>query len=135
MPLAVGTVVVFGVGGLAGCPRAGTDPQSTTATAAPSPPWWMSLKDGKLHRGLDEAPIGLYAAGDVSDEEGGKQGVFVPGGEIEGDGPIGAPGTAGWLDLQTGRFVEKGQPQPPPPYVEGNMTPGGFSPRSRKVAY
>lgn len=112
-----------------GCPRAGTDPAATTATAAPSPEWWMSLKDGKLHRGLDEAPIGLYAAGNM------ENGRFAPGGEIEGDGPLGAPGTEGWLDLATGAFIARGQPKPPPPFVEGAMTPSGFSPGSRKVVY
>jgi hypothetical protein len=114
---------------LAACPRAGTDPQATTATAAPSPPWWMSLKDGELHRGLDEAPIGLYAPGDMEGDR------FMPGGDIEGDGPIGAAGTPGWLDLRTGRFIAKGEPQPPPPFIEGAMTPSGFSPKSRKVTY
>ena len=112
-----------------GCPKAGTDPSATTATAAPSPAWWMSMKDGKLHRGLDEAPIGLYAAGDMAGER------FVPGGDIEGQGPVGADGAAGWLDLATGRFITSAEPQPPAPYVEGAMTPSGFSPRSRRVAY
>ena len=113
---------------LVACPKAGAD-AATTATAAPSPTWWMSLKDGKLHRGLDEAPIGLYAAGDVEAER------FVPGGDIEGQGPIGAEGTAGWLDLATGKFIAHSEPQPPPPYLEGAMTPSGFSPKSRKVVY
>lgn len=111
------------------CPQAGTDPAATTATAAPSPAWWMSVKDGKLHRGLDEAPIGLYAAGDMEGER------FVPGGDIEGQGPVNSSGTEGWLDLTTGRFVPKTEAQPPSPYLEGAMTPSGFSPKSRKVAY
>jgi hypothetical protein len=114
---------------LPACPKAGTDPAATTATAAPSPPTWMSLRDGGLHSGLEEAPIGLYVGGDTVD------GVFMPGGDVEGDGPIGAAGTPGFLDLKTGRFVPRGEPQPPPPYIEGAMTPHGFSPRSRKVAY
>jgi hypothetical protein len=116
----------------AGCPKAGTD-SATTATAAPSPPWWMSLKDGRLHRGLDEAPIGLYAAGDV--EKTGDIERFVPGGDIEGQGPIGAPGTEGWLDLATGKFITSTEPKPPPPFVEGTMTPSGFSPKTRKISY
>lgn len=124
-------VVTLGV--LAACPKAGTD-AATTATAAPSPPWWMSLKDGKLHRGLDEAPIGLYAAGDVEKAPDGTE-RFVPGGDIEGQGPIGAEGTKGWLDLATGKFIAGTEPKPPPPYIEGTMTPGGFSPASRKIAY
>lgn len=87
------------------------------------------MKDGKLHRGLDEAPIGLYAAGDMEGER------FVPGGDIEGQGPLGSNGSDGWLDLATGRFISKGEPQPIAPYIEGAMTPSGFSPRSRKIAY
>ena len=121
--------VLLVVATTSGCPRAGTDPAATTATAAPSPPVWMSLKDGKLHSGLEEAPIGLYVGGDKQD------GAFAPGGDIEGDGPIGANGEEGWLDLKTGTFVKKSEPQPPPPYVEGAMTPSGFSPKSRKVVY
>jgi hypothetical protein len=112
-----------------GCPKAGTDPAATTATAAPSPTWWMSLKDGKLHRGLDEAPIGLYAAGDMQGDR------FAPAGDIEGDGPIGAGGDEGWLDLATGKFIAKSEPEPPPPSIAGHMTPSGFSPSSRKIRY
>ena len=129
--VALATLVAGALG--AGCPKAGTD-AATTATAAPSPPWWMSLKDGKLHRGLDEAPIGLYAAGDVEEGPDGAE-RFVPGGDIEGQGPVGAEGTRGWLDLATGRFVAATEPKPPPPYVEGAMTPSGFSPSTRKVTY
>lgn len=114
------------------CPKAGTD-AATTATAAPSPPWWMSLKDGRLHRGLDEAPIGLYAAGDVEKVADAER--FVPGGDVEGQGPVGAPGTEGWLDLATGKFIASTEPKPPPPYVEGAMTPSGFSPKTRKISY
>lgn len=121
--------LVVGLASTLACPTAGTDPAATTATAAPSPAWWMSVKDGKLHRGLDEAPIGLYAAGDMEGER------FVPGGDIEGQGPVGSSGTAGWLDLATGRFVPKTEAPPPPPSLEGAMTPSGFSPKSRKVAY
>jgi hypothetical protein len=123
------TLIVAGLA-LAACPKAGTDPAATTATAAPSPAWWLSFKDGKLHRGLDEAPIGLYAGGDMEGER------FVPGGDIEGQGPVGsATGAEGWLDLATGRFIAKGEPQPPPPYVEGTLTASGFQPRSRRIAY
>ena len=112
-----------------GCPKAGTDPAATTATAAPSPPWWMSIKDGKLHRGLDEAPIGLYAPGDMEGDR------FVPGGEIEGSGPIDARGDEAWLDLATGKIIKAGEPLPPPPFVSGSLTPGGFSPASRTIHY
>ncbi len=128
--------VVVALGAMAmatGCPKAGVD-KPTTATAAPSPPWWMSIKDGKLHRGLDEAPIGLYAAGEQAGADGGA-GRFVPGGDIEGSGPIGDKGTPGFLDLATGTFVNKSEPHPPPPYIEGAMTPSGFSPASRHVVY
>src|SRR5947199_237065 len=45
--------LVLGLVVVAACPKAGVD-KAETATAAPSPPWWMSLKDGKLHRGLDD---------------------------------------------------------------------------------
>jgi hypothetical protein len=126
---AVASVLLVALYGAAGCPKAGTDPAATTATAAPSPPWWMSLKDGKLHRGLDEAPIGLYVAGDMEDDR------FSPGGDVEGDGPIGAAGEEGWLDLRTGAFVKRGEPEPPPPVVDGHRTPAGFSPTSRRVRY
>ena len=122
-------LVIFLVVTSLGCPKAGSDPAATTATAAPSPVWWMSMKDGKLHRGLDEAPIGLYAAGDMEGER------FVPGGDIEGQGPVASDGTEGWLDLATGRFIAKGEPQPLTPYVPGAMTPSGFSPSTRKIAY
>src|SRR3954469_15765342 len=111
MCLVVGVVVV------AACPKAGVD-KAETATAAPSPPYWMSLKDGKLHRGLDEAPIGLYAAGDVGTASSGRPGAerFQPSGDIEGQGPLGEKsGTAGTLDLAPGPFVPDGQPKPPPP--------------------
>src|SRR4051794_38208970 len=91
--------LVFGVVVVAACPKAGVD-KAETATAAPSPPWWMSLKDGKLHRGLDEAPIGLYAAGDKTGDR------FAPTGDVEGAGPVGESGTKGWLDLATGQFVD-----------------------------
>ena len=121
-------VAVIVAAGL-GCPKAGTDPAATTATAAPSPAWWMSMKDGKLHRGLDEAPIGLYLAGDLAGDR------FVPGGDIEGQGPVTTEGTAAWLDLATGHFINEGEPPPPPPYVEGSMTKNGFSPKSRSVSY
>src|SRR5690349_3536124 len=52
VPMRTFAVVVFAVlvAVVSGCPKAGVD-KSTTATAAPSPPYWMSLKDGKLHRG------------------------------------------------------------------------------------
>jgi hypothetical protein len=120
--------IVVAALGLLGCPKAGVD-KAETATAAPSPPAWMSLKDGKVHRGLDEAPIGLYAAGD---DEGGR---FTPSGDVEGAGPIGESGTKGWLDLATGKFVPDTGPQPPPPFIDGTMTPSGFSPSSRKIHY
>lgn len=129
MPRVILLVVVALLALVVGCPKAGTDPAATTATAAPSPSWWMSLKDGKLHRGIDEAPIGLYAAGTMEGER------FLPGGDIEGQGPIGESGNEGWLDLATGKFIAKGEPQPPPPFIEGAMTPSGFSPKSRKVTY
>lgn len=129
LPRALASAAALLVVLVAACPKAGTDPQAATATAAPSPVWWMSLKDGKLHRGLDEAPIGLYAAGDMEGER------FVPGGDIEGSGPLGAAGTEGWLDLATGKFIAKTEPAPPPPYIEGAMTPSGFSPKGRKVTY
>ena len=118
----------WSVGLTIGCPKAGVD-KPETATAAPSPPWWISLKDGKLHRGLDEAPIGLYAAGDKSAER------FVPTGDVEGAGPVGESGTKGWLDLATGQFVDTSKPKPPPPFIDGAMTPSGFSPASRKITY
>lgn len=113
---------------LAACPKAGTE-SATTATAAPSPNWWMSLKDGQLHRGLDEAPIGLYVGGDMEGEQ------FAPGGNIEGNGPIGAAGEPVMLELRTGRLVKPPEPPPPPPYVEGTLTAVGFSPKTRKVTY
>lgn len=114
--------------GLAACPKAGTE-AATTATAAPSPNWWMSLKDGQLHRGLDEAPIGLYVGGDM---EGGQ---FSPGGNIEGSGPLGAKGEPALMDLRSGRISKTSEPRPAPPFVEGTLTPAGFSPRSRTVTY
>jgi hypothetical protein len=123
----VAAVVVVTVA-LSACPKAGTD-KAETATAAPSPAWWMSLKDGKLHRGLDEAPIGLYAAGDMQGER------FVPNGDVEGAGPVGEAGTAGWLDLATGKFVDENGPKPPPPYIAGHRTPSGFSPEGRHITY
>lgn len=113
---------------LCACPKAGAD-AATTATAAPSPNWWMSVKDGQLHRGLDEAPIGLYVGGDMEGER------FSPGGNIEGNGPIGADGEPAVLDLRTGRVVKAPEPRPPPPSVDGTLTPAGFSPKSRKVTY
>lgn len=122
----LGLVLVAVVG--AACPKAGTE-AATTATAAPSPHWWMSVKDGKLHRGLDEAPIGLYVGGDMEGEQ------FTPGGPIEGSGPVGSTGEPVVLELRTGRFVKEGEPRPAPPYVEGALTPAGFSPRSRQVVY
>jgi hypothetical protein len=112
---------------MAGCPKAGVD-KAETATAAPSPPWWMSLKDGHVHRGLDEAPIGLYVTGDKTDR-------FQPSGDVEGSGPVAATGEAGALDLVSGKFTKDSEPKPPPPYVDGAMTPSGFSPSSRKVHY
>ncbi|MCC7107764.1 MAG: hypothetical protein IT382_00620 [Deltaproteobacteria bacterium] len=114
--------------GLAACPRAGTE-AATTATAAPSPNWWMSLKDGQLHRGLDEAPIGLYVGGDMEGEH------FSPGGNIEGNGPFDAKGEPAVMDLRSGRVSKASEPRPAPPFVEGTLTPAGFSPRSRTVTY
>ena len=122
-------LVVVALLAFTACPKAGTDPQADTATAAPSPPWWLSIKDGKLHRGLDEAPIGLYASGDMNGER------FAPGGNIEGAGPVGEKGTEAWLDLATGKVIKAGEPLPPPPYVAGNLTASGFSPSSRKIHY
>lgn len=116
---------------LPACPKAGTD-KAETATAAPSPPFWMSVKDGKLHRGLDEAPLGLYAAGDVDPTTPNR---FIPSGDVEGSGPVGASGKKGWLDLATGQFIDESAPKPPPPFVAGAMTPAGFSPSSRAVHY
>jgi hypothetical protein len=113
---------------LSGCPKAGTE-AATTATAAPSPNCWMSLMDGKLHRGLDEAPIGLYVGGDLEGEQ------FNPGGDVEGNGPIGQAGDAAVLELRTGHIVKATEPRPAPPLLEGALTPSGFSPRSRKVTY
>ena len=111
-----------------GCPKAGAD-SPTTATAAPSPSWWMSIKDGELHHGLDEAPTGLYLGGDLEGEQ------FAPGGDIEGSGPIGAAGEKVVLELRTGRVVKAGEPRPAPPLVDGTLTTSGFSPKTRKVTY
>lgn len=113
---------------LGGCPKAGAD-APTTATAAPSPSWWMSVADGKLHRGLDEAPAGLYVGGE---HDGAR---FVPGGDIEGSGAVGATGAPAVLELASGRVLAATEPRPAPPLVEGAITPGGFSPSSRKVTY
>ncbi len=113
---------------LSACPKAGAD-SPTTATAAPSPNWWLSVADGKLHRGLDEAPVGLYVGGDRDGER------FAPGGDIEGSGRIGAAGEPAVLELATGRIVKASEARPPPPIVEGTLTPSGFSPKTRKVTY
>ncbi|MCC7075405.1 MAG: hypothetical protein IT383_29100 [Deltaproteobacteria bacterium] len=121
-------LVALMVTGLAGCPKAGAD-APTTATAAPSPTWWMSLSDGKLHRGLDEAPVGLYLGGEHDGER------FVPGGDIEGNGAIGAKGEPAVLELSSGRMVKGSEPRPAPPLVDGALTADGFSPSSRKVRY
>src|SRR2546421_12439875 len=100
--------LVLGLVVVAACPKAGVD-KAETATAAPSPPWWMSLKDGKLHRGLDEAPIGLYAGGEKTGDR------FAPTGDVEGAGPVGESGTKGWLDPAPRQFVHAAKPKPPPP--------------------
>ena len=121
-------LVLVGLSAQLGCPRAGAD-SPTTATAAPSPSWWMSIKDGKLHRGLDEAPVGLYLGGDLEGEQ------FAPGGDIEGSGALGAAGEPVVLELRTGRVVKAGEPRPAPPLVDGALTPSGFSPKTRKVTY
>lgn len=121
--LSLGVVVA-----LAACPKAGAD-SPTTATAAPSPNWWMSVADGQLHRGLDEAPQGLYVGGDREGER------FAPGGDIEGSGQVGAAGEPAVLELATGRVVKAGEPRPAPPFVEGTLSPAGFSPTTRKVRY
>jgi hypothetical protein len=117
------TLVIVGMA----CPRAGTDPQATTATAAPSPPHWMSVSDGKLHQGLDDAPIGLYVGGEL------EGGMFKPGGDVEGQGPVAQPGAPAYLQLSTGSIVVE---KPMPPYLEGTRaTDGTFSPKSRKIIY
>ncbi|MBI1945216.1 MAG: hypothetical protein HYS27_05945 [Deltaproteobacteria bacterium] len=121
-------LVLVALTALAGCPKAGAD-SPTTATAAPSPNWWMSIADGKLHRGLDEAPVGLYVGGDQDGER------FAPGGDIEGSGAVGAAGEPAVLELATGRVLKASEPRPPPPFVDGTLTAAGFSPKTRKVSY
>jgi hypothetical protein len=106
------------------------DPVPATATAAPSPPAWLSVKDGKIHSGLEDAPIGLYVAGDTED------GRFVPGGDVEGQGPSGdVEGEKGFLALSTGTFVAGTTPPPPPWLAVTRAADGSYVAMSRRVTY
>jgi hypothetical protein len=92
---------------------------------------WFSLADGAVHLAGDDEPVGLYVSGVI---EGGR---FVPEGDVLGQGPIGASGTPGWLELLDGGFHPRHEGREPGrPYVAGTMTAEGvFSPGSRQVAY
>ncbi len=91
---------------------------------------YMLLADGSIHSDLEGPPKGLFARGYFQDDK------FFPEGNIEGEGPLGASGSPGWMEFFTGTFYGMQTSRPPfPPYVEGYMTPDGFQPSSRRVVY
>jgi len=91
---------------------------------------YMLLADGSIHSELEGQPKGLFVRGYFQDDK------FVPEGNIEGEGTLGASGHPGWMELFTGIFFGMQTSRPPfPPYVEGYMTPEGFQPSSRQVVY
>ena len=120
---------------LAACAGGGAVPASRAAPARPvitdQQRGFLSLADGAVHLAGDGEPSGLYVAGVV---EGGR---FVPEGDVLGQGPIGAAGTPGWLDLLDGGFhPRQDDREPPHPCIEGTMSAeGSFSPASRQVMY
>jgi len=91
---------------------------------------FMFLADGSIHPELKELPKGFFVREYFQDDK------FVPEGNIEGEGPLGASGHPGWMELYTGTFYGMQTSRPPfPPYVEGYMTSEGFQPSSKRVVY
>jgi hypothetical protein len=66
-----------------------------------------------------------------------ENGVFLPQGDVQGEGPLGEAGQPGWLELGPRQFQPDRTARPPfPPYLKGFLTPQGeFRPASRTVVY
>ena len=92
---------------------------------------YLAIAHGRIVPDSGQPPAGLFLRGTIRD------GLFVPAGAIEGDGPFGEAGQPGWMELADGSFHGDQTGRPPfPPYVRGYLIKGGeFRPLSRKVTY
>ncbi|MFX0066352.1 MAG: hypothetical protein ACFFC7_29665 [Candidatus Hermodarchaeota archaeon] len=92
---------------------------------------YILLVDGSIHLESEKPPQSLYVRGYIQGE------IFLPEGDILGEGPLGEAGHPGWMELTNGIFYGMETSRPPfPPYVEGYRTPKGeFRPSSRQVVY
>lgn len=102
-------------------------PQGEERVTQPSQAF-LELASGKV---VAVAPQGLHVRGAM------EGGVFVPEGDVLGEGPLGEAGQPGWLELASGQFLPDFTARPPfPPYLKGYRTPQGeFRPSSRTVIY
>ena len=75
---------------------------------------YVLFNDCSIHPDSDGAPSGLYVRGRL------EEGRFVPEGEVQGEGPVGAStGTPGWVELRDERFRPAMIARPTlPPYVD-----------------
>lgn len=92
---------------------------------------YLLLTDGSVHTDAAAPSSGFHVTGDVEGQ------VFLPKGDVLGDGELATFGSPGWMELAGGVFQsDRVAREPFPPYVRGFRDDDGrFAPSTRTVQY